>query len=74
MVKTPAAAINYSQQLLRATEVWGAFGKNNTVQEGIYKGWNKELMRLFRVLPAAHTIKKATDPETAESFYNLIGY
>ena len=69
LLKSPAAGINYTENLLNLLRVWDIW--DEPIQSGTYKGWNRYYRDIVRTLPLHNTIRRAMSPEEALKFYTL---
>lgn len=68
ILKSPAAAVNYSDHLINVLKFWEMF--QDPVQSGQYEGWNKYATRWIRPLPYHNSIRRAFNPEESLKFFD----
>lgn len=69
LLKSPAAGINYLQNLTNLMYVMDWM--EDPIQSGQYKGWNRGARNVVKVLPFNNTVRRAMSPEEALKFYTL---
>ena len=61
IIKSPAAAMDYSEHLLNVLRVWDIW--REPLQSGPYAGWNRYVRDVVRPLPYHNAIRRAFYPE-----------